>query len=242
MRTRGTRGSAYTLLTPGNHFVSRLPNLPGALCVKLVTPRLAPARLAEYLVDLPEEDLTAEIPAGFENFFFGLEGRVELHVHGGATELRARSFAYVPASSSLRLHSREGSARLLWIKRRYEPWGELAEPETIWGHAADVEARPTVTPGLTRRELIDPAQPAFDFNISLMEFKPTVELPFVEIHDEEHGLYMTAGGGSYVLNGDEHTVMEHDFIYMAPYCPQWFRAGDQGAEYLLYKDVYRDGF
>ena len=51
MRTRGTRGSAYTLLTPGNHFVSRLPNLPGALCVKLVTPRLTPARLAEYLVD-----------------------------------------------------------------------------------------------------------------------------------------------------------------------------------------------
>jgi (S)-ureidoglycine aminohydrolase len=115
-------------------------------------------------------------------------------------------------------------------------------PEPIWGHAADIEPQETVAPGLTRRELIDPTQPAFDFNMSLMEFKPGVELPFVEIHDEEHGLYMTAGGGSYVLDSDEHTVMAHDFIYMAPYCPQWFRAGDEGAEYLLYKDVYRDGF
>jgi glyoxylate utilization-related uncharacterized protein len=29
---------------------------------------------------------------------------------------------------------------------------------------------------------------------------------------------------------------------MAPYCPQGFRAGPGGASYLLYKDVYRDGF
>ena len=33
-----------------------------------------------------------------------------------------------------------------------------------------------------------------------------------------------------------------DFIYMAPYCPQSFVAGDEPAEYLLYKDVWRDGF
>jgi (S)-ureidoglycine aminohydrolase len=33
-----------------------------------------------------------------------------------------------------------------------------------------------------------------------------------------------------------------DFIYMAPYCPQSFVAGDEPSEYLLYKDVWRDGF
>ena len=42
------------------------------------------------------------------------------------------------------------------------------------------------------------------------------------------------------------TVLEverDDFIYMAPYCPQSFVAsGTEPAEYLLYKDVYRDGF
>ena len=38
-------------------------------------------------------------------------------------------------------------------------------------------------------------------------------------------------------------MRQGDFIYMAPYCPQGFEAGgDVPAEYLLYKDVYRDGF
>src|SRR5918995_730956 len=70
---------------------------------------------------------------------------------------------------------------------------------------------------------------------------PGVGLPFTEIHDEEHGLYMTAGSGTYVLDGDEHEVAAGDFIYMAPYCPQGFTAVE-AAEYLLYKDTWRDGF
>jgi (S)-ureidoglycine aminohydrolase len=40
----------------------------------------------------------------------------------------------------------------------------------------------------------------------------------------------------------EHEVAAGDFIYMAPYCPQGFVSGTAGAEYLLYKDVFRDGF
>ena len=54
---------------------------------------------------------------------------------------------------------------------------------------------------------------------------------------------MTAGRGRYHLDGAEHDVSGGDFIYMAPYCPQSFTAADDTpAEYLLYKDVYRDGF
>jgi (S)-ureidoglycine aminohydrolase len=240
MQTRGARGRAYTLLTPHNHYASRLPSLAGAQVFKLVTPRLAPARLGQYLVVAPG-DLAADIAPGFESFLFGLEGQVELGSDAGSTMLAARSFAYVPPGSGLTLRS-EGPIRLLWIKRRYEPWLELGAPAAVWGHAAEVTAEATPTPGLHRRELLDPADPRFDFNMSLMAFDPGAQLGFVEIHDEEHGLYMTAGGGTYVLDGDEHTVREGDFIYMAPFCPQWFRAGDEGAEYLLYKDVYRDGF
>jgi (S)-ureidoglycine aminohydrolase len=79
--------------------------------------------------------------------------------------------------------------------------------------------------------------------MSLLAFDPGVGLDKVEIHDEEHGLYMTAGGGLYHLDGEQHEVRRDDFIYMAPYCPQSFVATGPGpAEYLLYKDVYRDGF
>ena len=45
---------------------------------------------------------------------------------------------------------------------------------------------------------------------------------------------MTAGGGTYLLEDDEHEVAEGDFIYMPPYCPQGFASGREGAEYLLY--------
>ena len=80
-----------------------------------------------------------------------------------------------------------------------------------------------------------------DFNISVLRFEAGAGLPNIEIHDEEHGLYMLSGAGTYHLDGAELPVAGEDFIYMAPYCPQGFVASEAGpAEYLLYKDVFRD--
>ena len=43
------------------------------------------------------------------------------------------------------------------------------------------------------------------------------------------------------LDGDFHEVQADDFIYMAPYCPQFFYAtGWVKGRYLIYKDVSRD--
>jgi (S)-ureidoglycine aminohydrolase len=78
--------------------------------------------------------------------------------------------------------------------------------------------------------------------MSILQFDAGCGLPQVEIHDEEHGLWMTAGSGTYHLDGEDLRVERNDFIYMAPYCPQSFVAGSQGGEYLLYKDGWRDGF
>jgi (S)-ureidoglycine aminohydrolase len=241
IETRGHRGRAYTLLTPDNHYASHLPNLPGASVFKLVTPRRAPARLAQYLVSIGEQAVTAEIAPGFENFFFALQGSGEVRWEDRRAELAARAYAYVPAPAALTLMAGPG-ARLLWLKRRYEPWPGLESPPGCSGRAQDVTAQETATAGLRRRELLEPTDPRFDFNMSLMSFEAGVGLPQIEIHDEEHGLYMTSGGGVYTLERDDHEVREGDFIYMAPYCPQGFAAGEAGAEYLLYKDVYRDGF
>ena len=248
--TRGFRGLSYTLLTPDNHFVSRLPSLPGATMIKLVTPRLAPSRLAQYLItfgagagrDDDPAPVQSRVMAGYESFFFGLEAGASVAWDGmPGLGLAARRYAYIPAAMPFTLRGAPG-ARLLWLKRRYQSWPGLEEPIGSWGSAADVAATETATPGLRRRELIDPADPRYDFNMSLMSFESGVGLPQIEIHDEEHGLYMTAGGGVYTLERDQHEVSEGDFIYMAPYCPQGFVSGPRGAEYLLYKDVFRDGF
>lgn len=238
---RGVRGRAFTLLTPENHFASRLPSLPGARVVKLVTPRLAPARLAEYLLELPAGLVSHPIAPGFEHFLYGLDGDARVSIDDREVELAGGGFAYLPQTAGFALRA-VGAARVLWLKRRYEPWPGLAAPAVLTGHRDDVDSTPTAVAGLHRAELLAADDPAYDFNITLMQFDADIGLPQIEIHDEEHGLYMTAGSGLYRLDREDHEVLAHDFIYMAPYCPQGFRAFSDGAEYLLYKDVYRDGF
>jgi (S)-ureidoglycine aminohydrolase len=241
--TRGIRRTSYTLVTPANHYPSRLPAFGDAPVVKLVTPRMPPSRIGEYLVALAAGGGTAHaVRAGFETFFYALEGEATLDAAAGTFPLRAGGFAYLPADAAFELRGGGAPARLLIVKRRYEPYGELAAPGPLAGHRDDEPFTDTDVPGFRRRELLPPADPAFDFNMSLLAFDPGVGLDKVEVHDEEHGLYMTAGGGTYLLESDAHEVTAGDFIYMAPYCPQSFVAGAEPSEYLLYKDVWRDGF
>jgi len=62
----------------------------------------------------------------------------------------------------------------------------------------------------------------------------------VEIHVMEHGLLMLEGGGIYRLADCWYPVTAGDFIWMGPYCPQWFGAlGKVPAKYLIYKDWNR---
>src|ERR1700679_3958263 len=105
--TRGFPGRSYTLLTPDNHFVSRLPSLPGATMIKLVTPRLAPSRLAQYLITFgagaaPDDDpqpVEWRVMAGYESFFFGLDAGASVAWDGmPGFRLGSRCYAYIPAA------------------------------------------------------------------------------------------------------------------------------------------------
>ncbi len=242
MTDRGRLGAGYTLITRQNHYASRLAGLAGATVVKLVTPRMASARFGQSLVTGPATgEAHGLLGETYEHFLFGLAGTSSVTDGEQSFAVKPRGYVYVPASAHSTIEVGTG-AQLLWLKRPYESVPGLAAPGVRHGNAEAVSARPTATAGLTRRELIDPDDPAHDFNMSLMVFEPDVGLPQIEIHDEEHGLWMTGGGGMYHLNGDDHEVAAGDFIYMAPYCPQGFHAGPSGAEYLLYKDVFRDGF
>ena len=242
--SRGVRRPSFTLVTPANHYPSRLPPFAGAPVVKLVTPRFAPSRIGAYLIALPAGGGTAEpVAPGFETFMYALEGEATATAGGTVLSLRSGAFAYIPAAAPFTVSAGEEAARLLMVKRRYKPWQELAAPSLLAGHRDDEPFAGTAVPGFRRRELLPVGDPAFDFNISLLAFHAGVGLDNIEIHDEEHGLYMTAGAGLYFLDGELFEVERDDFIYMAPYCPQGFTAtGREPAEYLLYKDVWRDGF
>jgi (S)-ureidoglycine aminohydrolase len=236
--------AVYTILRPENRYASRLPNLRDALLYKLVTPRHAPARFGQYLVAVEPGGGTSDpVAAGFEDFLYALDGEVSVRADGIEFGLRVGGWCYLPPDMSFELDAGDRPSEVLWVKRRLERWPGLGAPEARSGDRDDVPFDDTDVPGLRRRELLDPADARLDFNMSLLAFDPGVGLAQVEVHDEEHGLYMTAGGGRYHLDGSEHEVEAHDFVYMAPYCPQSFMAtGPEPAEYLLYKDVYRDGF
>jgi (S)-ureidoglycine aminohydrolase len=241
--SRGVRGLSYTLVTPANHYPSRLPAFGDAPVVKLVTPRMAPSRIGEYLVSLPAGQGTARpVEPGFETFVYALEGEAAVLAGGDALPLPAGGFAYLPGDAAYHVSTGDRAALLLVVKRRYEPLPGVAAPRPLSGHRDDEPFADTDVPGFRRRELLPTTDPAFDFNMSLLAFDAGVGLDKVEIHDEEHGLYMTAGGGTYLLEERQLEIRAGDFIYMAPYCPQSFVAGDEPSEYLLYKDVWRDGF
>ena len=235
----------YTVLRPANRYASRLPNVTDALVYKLVTPRLAPSRIGQYVLAFDAGGGTSSpVRAGFEDFLYGLSGSVTVDADGLHTVLTPGAWAYLPPDLDFALSAPDEASELIWVKRRYEAWPGLSAPPPAHGHRDDVPFDDqTGVPGFRRRELLDPADPRHDFNMSLLQFDPGVGLDKTEVHDEEHGLYMTMGEGVYLLGSDRHDVREHDFVYMAPYCPQSFVATGPGpAEYLLYKDVYRDGF
>jgi (S)-ureidoglycine aminohydrolase len=245
-RSRGALGHGYTVITPANHYPSRLPEFGDQPVVKLVTPRMAPARIGEYLVSLnPGGGTTRRVGAGYERFFYVLDGAVTLSTTASERRaLVAGGFAYLPSDMAYELQaSDESPARLLIVKRIYESHGTHDAPAALSGHRDDTPFAETAVPGFTRRELLPVDDPAFDFAMSLLRFEAGVGLDKIEVHDEEHGLWMLEGSGTYVLGAEQHEVRAEDFIYMAPYCPQGFTASAGGpAEYLLYKDTWRDGF
>jgi (S)-ureidoglycine aminohydrolase len=243
--TRGRRGACWTLITPDNHYLSRLAALQRASVVKLVTPRLAPARFGQYLVQMsPRGGTEGELPPGEEHFIYVLEGRLTVGSGRELARLEEGGFAYLPPDETVSFLADRGGpgALVLWLKRRHEPAEGFATPSLLWGNRADEPFADTQTTGVRRRELLPVDEPGRDFAMSILQFDAGCGLPQVEIHDEEHGLWMTAGSGTYHLDGEDLRVERNDFIYMAPYCPQSFVAGSQGGEYLLYKDAWRDGF
>ena len=93
--------------------------------------------------------------------------------------------------------------------------------------------------GLQVKQLL-PSISGLDYAVNTMCYEPGAALALVEIHVMEHGLLMLEGGGIYRLGNCWYPVQTGDFIWMAPYCPQWFGAlGKTSAKYLIYKDWNR---
>jgi (S)-ureidoglycine aminohydrolase len=220
------------LLTPETFVRAPLPGMERATAIVHVSPAVG-AGFTEYTAEF--ESAGSMPPASEQRFVYVLEG--ELKVLGRA--LRQDEYAYIPAGLDAGLWA-VGKSRAVVIEKPYRPLGASKPPGKFLGSERTVTPRPLMdNPDLLVRVLV-PEDPSFDFAVNTMTFQPGAALPMVEMHVMEHGLLMLAGGGIYRLGENWYPVAVGDFIWMAPYCPQWFGAiGKTPARYLIYKDWNR---
>jgi len=230
----------YNLLPGENRVFSQLPHFKGVKVQILVTPQIG-ARFTEYELIIYAGGGTARPrDENLEQFLYLMEGTLELTIGGKTHPMVSGSFSWLPPHESFTFINRgEGEARVLWIRRRYVEIQGIKIPATIIAHESDVAAEPFDT--YLSQRLIPYAELGFDMGIIIQVFEPGTYFSFVESHIMEHGIFMLEGRGIYWLNKDFLEVQKNDFIYLAPYCPQYFIAtGWDKSAYLLYKDVNRD--
>jgi (S)-ureidoglycine aminohydrolase len=231
---------SYMIFPRSNRVEHHLPHFEGVLAQVLATPQLGAKFIEHELLIEANGGTTKPRDEEFEQFFFVLEGELQFELEGKSHQMVQGGFCWLPPNRPYRFVNKgEALCRAIWIRRRYEVVDGIAVPEPIFAHESDVPAYPTDT--YMEQHLTPYEQLGFDMGINLQTFDPGVYFSFVEAHVMEHGLYMVAGRGLYWLNHDLIEVQKDDFIYMAPFCPQFFYAtGWEKSAYLLYKDVNRD--
>ncbi len=230
--TRSVYRHDHLLLTPDTFVRAPLPGMRKANAIIHVAPAVG-ARFTQFTAEFEEGGLMA--PAADQRFLYVIEG--ELQIDGQS--LAAGDFAYVPAGSNLTVTARH-AARAAVIEKHYQQLEGIPAPAFFAGSESRISAEPLEgDTSLEVRHLV-PDTPAFDFAVNTMTYQPGAALPMVESHVMEHGLLMLSGGGIYRLGEHWYPVKAGDFIWMAPYCPQWFGAlGKTAARYLIYKDWNR---
>jgi (S)-ureidoglycine aminohydrolase len=227
--TRSVQRADHVVHTPDTFVRAPLPGMRNATAIVHIS-RAGRAAFTQYTVEFEKGGELR--PAVDQRFVYVLEGQLRVAEHS----LSAGDYAYLPTGHSA-LVSAVAAARAAVIEKPYQPLDGTAAPAMITGGESRVSATLLGDdPWLEVRALV-PDDPAFDFRVNTMSYKPGAALPAVEIHVMEHGLLMLEGGGIYRLSDAWYPVQAGDFIWMAPYCPQWFGAiGKTSAKYLIYKD------
>jgi len=174
-----------------------------------------------------------------QRFLYVVEGAVTLEAEGKRHDLGARGYAYLSEGLSHRVIAKKKS-RVAVIEKHYQRVEKMEPPrlvvsseDAVTSHALDGDSDLQV-------KCLLPDEPQFDFAVNTMVYQPGAALSMVEMHVMEHGLIMLEGGGIYRLGDSWYPVTAGDFIWMGPWCPQWFGAiGKVPAKYLIYKDWNR---
>jgi (S)-ureidoglycine aminohydrolase len=224
------------LLTADTFVRTTLPGMKACQAVVHVGPAWG-AKFAQY---------TAEFEVGGElggtalqRFIFVIEGSVRLEASGASNELTPGAYAYLPQDLPHRAEATQAS-RAVVIEKPYQKIESAKNPQLLISHETAVTSHPLAGDPDLQVKCLLPDTISFDFAVNTMTYEPGAALSMVEMHVMEHGLLMLEGGGIYRLGDFWYPVTAGDFIWMGPWCPQWFGAlGKVPAKYLIYKDWNR---
>ncbi len=234
--TRSSLKADHLLHTPDTFVRTPLPGAAGVEFIVHAAPQMG-ARFTQMTAEFAAGGSLGVTPA--QRFVYVIEGELELKAGGKKHVLDPGGFAYLPEAAAHTVHALSAS-RAAVIEKSYEPQPGVAAPEVVVGDEAAVSAVPLMDDEALKVRALMPDGPPYDFAVNTMTYDPGASLSMVEIHVMEHGLLMLEGGGIYRLGDSWYPVNAGDFIWMAPYCPQWFGAlGKRPAKYLIYKDWRR---
>lgn len=235
-QTRSSQHRGHLLLTPDTFVRAPLPGMKGCTAVVHIGPALG-ARFTEYSAEFEAGGELGSTSA--ERFIYVIEGAVVVELDGKGSELGARGYAYLPQGAAHRVSARR-SSRVAVVEKPYQGWKTVETPRAIVSSEDAVPPHALDDDPDVEVKCLLPDEVSFDFAVNTMVYQPGAALPAVEMHIMEHGLLMLEGGGIYRLADSWHSVMAGDFIWMGPWCPQWFGAlGKVPAKYLIYKDWNR---
>ena len=230
--TRSVHRPGHILQTPDTFVRAPLPGMRNATAIVHVA-AAAGAAFTQYTAEIEAGGQLALINA--QRFVYVLDGELEIN----GRSFSAEDYAYVPPCDDAVISAVRVS-RAVVIEKSYETLTGVNAPDFLAGRESLIDAKPLMGDDWLQVRTLLPDNPAFDFAVNTMTYQPGASLPMVEIHVMEHGLLMLAGGGIYRLGDHWYPVTAGDFIWMAPYCPQWFGAlGKTPAKYLIYKDWNR---
>ena len=135
------------------------------------------------------------------------------------------------------------ASRVAIVEKAYQPVASVKPPGLIVSSEDEVSSHALGDDPDLQVKCLLPDEMSFDFAVNTMVYQPGAALSMVEMHVMEHGLLMLEGGGIYRLGDAWYPVTAGDFIWMGPWCSQWFGAiGKKPAKYLIYKDWNRHPF
>ena len=234
--TRSSQQPNHLLMTSDTFVRTTLPGMKGCAAIVHAGPALG-ASFTQYTAEFePGGELGGTIA---QRFVYVMEGAVKLDARNQQSDLTARGYAYVPAGLEHQITAKQKS-RVAVIEKAYETLETIQLPHLIVSHEDHVTSHPLGDDPDLQVKCLLPDEMSFDFAVNTMVYQPGAALSMVEMHVMEHGLVMLEGGGIYRLGDSWYPVTAGDFIWMGPWCPQWFGAiGKVPAKYLIYKNWNR---